>query len=227
MVLIAILTSLSWLRIVIEEVRQLKDNLEIYFTSIWNYFDMVHLTLTMVILSFNSVGSEAIAVEDQRAMAAIIVFFLMLKAYDWFRLFQSTAFYIMLIQETILETGFFIILFMMALVMFGLPTLFLNFNREQDSSLICSITGNPIIDSVLCQYLQQFNGVETDVYANKPQASFCVLLFLFGTMFTNLIMLNMLIAIMADTFERITENRAVFATMTKLSLLGDFAPNLN
>ena len=39
-------------------------------------------------------------------------------------------------------------------------------------------------------------------------------------------MLNMLIAIMGDTFERITEQRPLYATRTKLSLLADYAGNI-
>ncbi len=39
-------------------------------------------------------------------------------------------------------------------------------------------------------------------------------------------MLNMLIAIMGDTFERIMENKDVNATMTKLELMGDLVATL-
>ena len=39
-------------------------------------------------------------------------------------------------------------------------------------------------------------------------------------------MLNMLIAIMGDTFERIMENKDVNATMTKLELMGDIVATL-
>ena len=40
-------------------------------------------------------------------------------------------------------------------------------------------------------------------------------------------MLNMLIALMGDTFERITNQRALFATRTKLALLADYAANIH
>ena len=39
-------------------------------------------------------------------------------------------------------------------------------------------------------------------------------------------MLNMLIAIMGDTFERITEQKPLYATRTKLALLADYAANI-
>ena len=53
-----------------------------------------------------------------------------------------------------------------------------------------------------------------------------ILIFICATFFTQITMLNMLIAIMGDTFERITEQRTLFATRTKLALLADYAANI-
>ena len=39
-------------------------------------------------------------------------------------------------------------------------------------------------------------------------------------------MLNMLIAIMADTFDRINEKKLLHATLTKLTILADYAANI-
>ena len=47
-----------------------------------------------------------------------------------------------------------------------------------------------------------------------------------ATFFTQLTMLNMLIAIMGDTFDYATENKEINATKTKLKLLNDYAVNV-
>ena len=44
----------------------------------------------------------------------------------------------------------------------------------------------------------------------------CYILFIAATFSTQVVMLNMLIAIMGDTFERVIENRDVNAIKTKL-----------
>ena len=44
-----------------------------------------------------------------------------------------------------------------------------------------------------------------------------------ATLFTQLTMLNMIIAFMGDTFERIAENKDVYAAKGKLELLADYA----
>ena len=51
------------------------------------------------------------------------------------------------------------------------------------------------------------------------------ILFFCSTGFTQITMLNMLIAIMGDTFDKVTENSKVYTTRTKLQILGDYSGN--
>ena len=53
-----------------------------------------------------------------------------------------------------------------------------------------------------------------------------MMFFLLATMFTQLTMLNMLIAIMGDSFAFVTENKDKFATKSKLEILISLAPAL-
>ena len=65
-----------------------------------------------------------------------------------------------------------------------------------------------------------------DNFANQPQSYLCYIFFVMATFITQLTMLNMLIAIMGDTFERVIENRDVNATRTKLELMSDLVSTL-
>ena len=49
----------------------------------------------------------------------------------------------------------------------------------------------------------------------------CYIFFVLATFITQLTMLNMLIAIMGDTFDKITENREINATRSKLQLMSE------
>ena len=106
-------------------------------------------------------------------------------------------------------------------MMFGFPMMFLNFNRGEDDAVMSQVAGVSVFDAVLGQYVQSLNGYETESFTGGPQTAICVIFFILATLFTQITMLNMLIAIMGDTFERIVENKAVFATKTKLELLGE------
>ena len=64
-----------------------------------------------------------------RIMAAIAACCLLAKIFDWLRLFEQTAFYILLMIETLKDVSSFLILLVTALMMFGVPMIMLNLNR--------------------------------------------------------------------------------------------------
>ena len=84
------------------------------------------------------------------------------------------------------------------------------------------MSGIPIIDAVLGQYAAALAGFESENYANGGDLFFCIVFFMLATLFTQLTMLNMIIAFMGDTFERISENKDVYAAKGKLELLADY-----
>ena len=51
----------------------------------------------------------------------------------------------------------------------------------------------------------------------------CYLLFLLATLFIMITMLNMLIAVMADTFERVIDQKLIYSLQNKLMILGTMA----
>ena len=69
-------------------------------------------------------------VEIQRVFGAFTTCAQLLSLYDRLRLYGPTSFYIILIEETISDIKAFLILFVMALFAFGIPMLFLNYNRQ-------------------------------------------------------------------------------------------------
>ena len=77
----------------------------------------------------------------------------MLKIYDWLRLFEKTSFYVKLVELTLEGVGWFMILFIVALVGFGLPMSMLDMNRGEDAHLIAQIFGWWFIDALYNQYL--------------------------------------------------------------------------
>ncbi len=62
-----------------------------------------------------------------------------------------------------------------------------------------------------------------DSFVEGPQTTLCYLYFVLATLITNITMLNMLIAIMGDTFENNMENKHVNGIKAKLDLMSDLA----
>ena len=62
-------------------------------------------------------------------IAALDSTLLLLKLYDWMRLFEETAFYVKLLKATMIKIAPFMLLFVVALLLFGLPISMLNQSR--------------------------------------------------------------------------------------------------
>ena len=168
----------------------------------------------------------ALPMELLRPMAAIASCTLIIKMFDWLRLFEKTAFYILLLGQTISDVSYFLILLLTALMMFGVPMIMLNLNRAEDKSIVDDPFNSWVFDMLLNQYLVLLGEFNLDNFANEPQSRLCYIFFIFATLISQIMMLNMLIAIMGDTFERVIENRDVNATKTKLDLMSDLVATL-
>ena len=109
---------------------------KIDYINTMNINDMVMLsTMNILILEFAYVelsdSIEQIPLWHKVSMSALTTFCLTFKLYDWFRLFQETAFFIQLITQTLREIVSFMILLLTALFIFGLPIYMLNFYRYE------------------------------------------------------------------------------------------------
>ena len=79
-----------------------------------------------------------------------------------------------------------------------------------------------LIDVVYNQYMLSLGEFDMDGFDDHPEMALCYLFFLLATFITQITFLNMLIAIMGDTFGRVFENKAQFGLMTKLAIMGDY-----
>ena len=132
-----------------------------------------------------------------------------MKLFDWLRLFEKTGFYVKLVGETLNDIKYFILLLLTTLIMFGVPVIMLDASSDQDKDLIDKVAGFWIFDLIYTQYMLALGMFEPENYADHPQAILALLFFLAATMMSQVTMLNMLIAIMGDSFDRVFEYREI------------------
>ena len=146
------------------------------------------------------------------------------KGYDWMRLFEKTSFYIMLIEETIADVSPFLLLLIISLLMFGFPMIMLDLlDSGEEALLIEQLSGSIVFDLILNQYYLALGEYRTDNFQGASATLLCFVFFMLATFMTQVVLLNLLIAIMGDTFSRVTEHKELNGRRTKLDLLGDFA----
>ena len=170
---------------------------------------------------------EIISLWVSRVTAAIAVWFMWFKLIYWLRLFSSTSYYIRLIQDTIYDIRYFLLVYIVILGMFANAMHCLNLNRDfndEDSTIIDNNFANVAYDAMLNQYLLSLGEFSLDNFGAGDQEDFYViwLFFLLSTFLTSITILNMLIAIMGDTFGRVTEIRDQSALKEKILIISDF-----
>lgn len=162
--------------------------------------------------------------KEQRIVAAFSLFVIWIKVFDWLRLFESTAFYIKLLTVTVKDIGYFMVLFLVALAMVGSSMYMLQSNRtDGEEDIIRPVFKVWILDLLLNQYLLGLGMFEFEGFENHEQKYLCWLFFLIGTFFTQITMLNMLIAIMGNTFDMVIEKKGIYAMQVKLQIMSEYS----
>ena len=72
------------------------------------------------------------------------------------------------------------------------------------------------------QYYLSLGEFDADNFKDHPHKLLCFFFFIYATLFTQITMLNMLIAIMSDTFEMVTENKLSINRKNKLALMEEY-----
>ena len=76
-----------------------------------------------------------------------------------------------------------------------------------------------MLDSVLSQFKLMIGEYEVEGFVGHTNPFFCYGLFVFTVLISQITFLNMLIAIMADTFEKVIEQKPTFSLKNRLNLL--------
>ena len=118
------------------------------------------------------------------------------------------------------------ILILTALATFGVPMIILNLNLDADSQVVDEVFDFWLVDMLLNQYLLALGEFSLDNFASNQQNVLCYLFFIFATFISQVTMLNMLIAIMGDTFGKVIENKTVNAIKSKLELMDDLVATM-
>ena len=197
----------------------------LYLTDIFNYIDITSFSLNIYIIE-NAVQGN-ISEEDKaaylRALNALAVLLLWTKSFYWLRLFGPTSFFVRMILEVLKDIRVFMILFVLILMTFGNAMLILSDGRE--TPLFKDYFETTYLNVVLNQYelsLGEFDTDERFTPASEGGDPIAWGVFCLATLITQIVFLNLLIAIMGDTFERVTESREQSALVEKIRILADY-----
>ena len=159
-----------------------------YFTDFWNVFDLFRsvLLLAYVFLEMSySITEGATSPDFLNLVLSALNLLSWFRALSYLRLFQGTRVFISLLVQTIVDMKAFTIVLAAALL--GFTTTYGALNPSEQFSM-----------SLKSQYRVMFGDFDTDDYDTVNW-----ILFFIASVLMCLVMLNMLIAIMGDTYGKV------------------------
>ncbi|OMJ78838.1 hypothetical protein SteCoe_21282 [Stentor coeruleus] len=187
-----------------------------YMKDPWNYIDFTRMSLFFVYVSMHWLGYQKIIAEK---VLVGLIFVTMVRGISYFRLFDNTRYMINLLSEIIKDMKSFLILltystYSFALIYFIMINDIFKYNANADTSKMKSFS-----EYIALSYLLSLGSFDTKGYEN-----FEWIIFFFASVINPLIMLNLLIAIMGDTYSRVAEEQEIadMQELTEMVIEGEY-----
>lgn len=178
----------------------------------WNCIDIISLYSNFVFLLMLSccvwMEEEYFNINLMHTIGSFSCFFMWIKIFYWMRLFQSLAYYVKLIQQTITDIAGFMLMVVIILTSFGsyLYVSNLNLAGTAHGPYYQQFFDDAPIDAIVSVYmLGALGSFQTSTYKAGYDSSFVLAMFLMATFLISVIFMNMLISIMGHTFEHVLE----------------------
>lgn len=189
--------------------------------------------LNLGIVCVHASGIEYDVMVMTRA-ASVGVFMLWLIVMSWMRLFDGTSFYYMMITEALNDSKYFLFMILLCLCMFGNAVLVLDdkqialsdYDYEEYEIVVPVLTWYRFTDALISQYMIGLGNIDYSAYLNNEALGLMWFYLILATIITQLVFMNILIAIISDTYERITERRVTYAMMQKTKLYADYIQSI-
>ena len=169
----------------IHEIMQMYLSFEFYLSDFWNIIDAIRIISSFLAVTFILIDCDS---DVKRCALSFAMFFSMLRMISLFRLFSKTRYMIRIIFEVLADISSFLLILLMTTVTMAL-SLYFSGSKKQNFTKI-----------FLNSYLLNFGQINIDEYDDSWLS---ITLFLFVLFLNPLVMMNLLIATMGDTFSRI------------------------
>ena len=129
---IVALCSIAYQLIIVESL-QAKYDIRGYLTNPMNWIDLSAYVMNTLLIVSTVITVEFFTIDTRCVLCAVLAAIMWLKMLDWLRLFDSTAFFIKLILQTIIDVMPFFVIFFVFLFMFGTAFYLLSMSRPEDA----------------------------------------------------------------------------------------------
>ena len=167
----------------------------------WNIIDVAS---TFMVVTFIICDLSQVDYTTGKDVASVATFLLWLKMFYYLRILGPTSVFIRMVIEVTRDMGVFTFMFFMVYFAFTNSFHILDGGATSVSGLTRA-SGDSIWDAFTRTYQMGLGEWDTDNYGANPHTLALWLFFILCTVFIQIVFLNMLIAIISDTFDKVQE----------------------
>ena len=182
------------------EIKQFNQKGGEYFKDVWNYIDIIppvgiYVISVMILLNLFRIEVNN---ELQRTINSFITFFMWFKLLYFLRIFKTTGYLIGMILEVVKDMRHFFLVLLVTIIAFASSFLAISLGNDEANQFT---TSN--LDATIFTYRMVLGDFDTGAFGEVATPVVWIL-FLLCTIFNMIVMLNLLIAIISETFARVT-----------------------
>jgi hypothetical protein len=180
------------------ELNQMMRDFKGYISSFWNIIDCSSIAFNYALLIMVMAGSDP---EMENAIAGIAVLLFWSRVFYLLRVFDSTAYLVSMITAIISDMVYFMYALIITMLAFGNAYFILGRNTEDDN-----FAGSDIWEAWIYSVRTGLGDFNTDGFGTSDEVLIWIIWFI-NTIIIVIILLNLVIAIMGDTFGRVQETQ--------------------
>mmetsp|Transcript_220 Transcript_220/g.321 ORF Transcript_220/g.321 Transcript_220/m.321 type:complete len:252 (-) Transcript_220:468-1223(-) len=197
-----VLFGKTFFTFLILEIIQIKSNGFSYFFDMWNIIDISSLGINAFYVYAEI--TNFFPGPELQVIASVACLLMWVKMFYWMRLFQPFSAFIRMITEIIKDVKVFLVMLLISLFAFANIIFVLNKNRivDDQAPIFEPLIGIAPIDAIIHAYLTGLGDFGKDNYS-EDNSMVVWIMFILATLIVQLIFMNLLIAIMGESFARI------------------------
>jgi hypothetical protein len=178
-------------------------------------------------------GYNTLDIHSIRTVGALAGWVMWIKVFYWMRLFKSTSYFIILIVRTITDSASFITMLLIVFFAYANMNFIIQLNvsgaeyKGDDVYVTEYVKDWNIFNAIMAQYMVALGQFEAGNIGHGPSMIVAWFAFLSSSYILTIGFMNLLIAIMGNTFGEVLEMREQAALLTVINLMCDYIDDLN
>jgi len=184
---------------------------------------VVSLLLNLIYLACDL---KSYNVGPTRDVSAVAVFLMWIKLLYFLRLFAPTAAFIRLVIQVFKDMFVFLFIYFIVLLSYSFTFFILSYDLYQSDPSVDPISNN-LFNAFVYTHMQGLGNFNTTFFDPTKERILWYLLFLSQTLVVTIVLLQLLIAIICDTYDKVIQKREVQQLREVCGLMADYETIVN